>query len=174
MPNGTVAYQVFRDLFSPDASDLTKSHFILVEYTAADAEAVSILERVNAHMRTLDVLFDATAAPGCISSFIYKQNYFKLRGQLEIGGMKPAAVYRLTNPRGGGAVAAKQKQLDAFLCRGRLATERFGTMCIKKLADEQSQFVESLQRFLDANAGAIRLMSESERAVVRRMFVERV
>jgi len=173
-PNGTVAYQVFRDLFSPDASDLTKSHFILVEYTAADAEAVSTLERVNTHMRTLDVLFDVTATSGCISSFIYKQMYSKLRGLLEIGGMKPAAVYRLTNPKGGGVVAAKQKQLDVFLCRERLATERFGNMCIKKLVEAQPGFLSVFKEFLDENAHAIHAMGASDRAVARRMFVERV
>jgi hypothetical protein len=135
--DGTGTYEAFRRLFAPDATDLVKSKIILIEYSTTDLEADDILAKVTAHVETFGVPFDVTLAPGCVSAFLFKDNYTKLRTHLQLGDLRPSAVLRLVNPGGTGAKAARQKQLDAFVARDALPTERVASMCVKGAADTE-------------------------------------
>ncbi len=130
--DGAGTYSAFRGLFAPDATELVKSKFILIEYEASGSDAMDVLAKVTAHVQTLGVLFDVTLAPGCVSAFLFKDDYTKLRHRLQLGILRPSAVLRLVNPGGRGAKAARQNQSDAFVVRDALPTVRTANMCVKR------------------------------------------
>ena len=97
------SYSSFLALFNLDASDLVKSHFLLVEFGTSGkspSDVTSLLDRVKAHFQTLGLLFSIAAVSGCIAAFIYKDNFMKIRSRLSVGGANPDAVLRLTMARG--------------------------------------------------------------------------
>ena len=123
--------EMFRELFVADGSNLKKAHFILLEYRPADeAGGAALFEDVKRHFSQLDLLFDIAALPDHVSIFIYKRGYVHLRLHLSINGIAPSVVLRLAMPKGAGGHAAKTKQTDAFLLRGRLQAPRFANMAV--------------------------------------------
>jgi hypothetical protein len=134
-------YHSFRALFHPDASDLVKSHFLLVEFGTSGnppSETKSLLNRITAHFETLGVLFSTAVVSGCIAAFVYKDNFMKLRSRLSLGDVNPSAVLRLIMSKGTGVKVAKQKQLDAFVTWGGLPAERVENMCIRGSDDSEA------------------------------------
>jgi hypothetical protein len=135
VPGESILYQTFRDLFGADASNLAKSHIILVEYKNTGSDETNALEMVKERLQTLDILYDATVVCGCVSVLIFKSNYMAIRQQLNIHDLTPPLVYRLINPKSIGSQAARQKQLDAFVARSKLPSERVCTMHVKNAAN---------------------------------------
>jgi len=137
-PGSATTYAAFRVLFALDSSDLAKSRFMNIEYDTAgksDSQVGACLEQVKSHYQNLDILFDIIVAAECISAFVYKGSYVKMRHRLVIQELAPPTVYRLINPKGGGCRAAKQRQLDAFLARDSLPGEHFRNMHVKNAAN---------------------------------------
>jgi hypothetical protein len=151
--DGAGTYEAFRRLFAPDATNLVKSKIILVEYDASDSEADDVLQKVSALVQTLGVLFDITVAPGCVSAFLFKDDYTKLRHRLQLGALQPSAVLRLVNPGGAGAKAAKQKQLDAYLARDGLSTERTVNMMVRSGSSDLEGTHWTWEQALEYTAG---------------------
>jgi len=172
VPGESILYQTFRDLFGADASNLAKSHIILVEYKNTGSDETNALEMVKERLQTLDILYDATVVCGCVSVLIFKSNYMAIRQQLNIHDLTPPLVYRLINPKSIGSQAARQKQLDAFVARSKLPSERVCTMHLKNGVNPKPGFLSVFKEFLDENAHAIQAMSASDRAGVRRMAAD--
>jgi len=138
----TTTYTAFRSLFINDITNLAKAHMILVEFKfAAASEADEIMTKATKQYESLDVLFDlAATGPDCISVFIYKANYARLRQHLDLGTHAVSAVLRLQNPKGAGSLAAQRRQLDSFLQRQSLPVLRTGNFLVDTDGDEDTHW----------------------------------
>ena len=118
-------YDAFRALFTVDASELVKTHFILVEYPVpTGSDEAALLEVAKRTFAKLGLRFDLAFVPGHLTAFLYKPGFAKVRNRLALDSLQPSAILRLTMPRRAGGYAAKRVQTDAFLARQRLPFNR--------------------------------------------------
>ena len=122
-------YGAFRALFAVDASELVKTHFILVEYPVpTGSDEAALLEVAKRSFEKLGLRFDLAFVPGHLTAFLYKPGFAKLRNRLALDSLQPSAILRLAMPRRAGGYAAKRVQTDAFLARQRLTFNRCANM----------------------------------------------
>ena len=131
------AYSDFKSLFAVDASDLTKAHYILAEFNCATrSEAAEILTKVAEQYESMDLLFDAVAHETCVSIFIFKAGFARIRARLDLDTRAVDTVLRLKNPKGAGQLSAKRRQLEACLARQALPAQHQGTILVKQAVDD--------------------------------------
>ena len=122
-------YDAFRALFVVDASELVKTHFILLEYPVpTGSDEAALLEVARQCFEKLGLRFDLAFVPGHLTAFLYKSGFAKLRNRLALNSLQPSAILRLSMPIRAGGYAAKRAQTDAFLARQRLPFTRCASM----------------------------------------------
>ena len=119
-------YDAFRAMFVADASELVKTHFLLVEYPVpTSSDQAALLEVAKQSFATLGLRFDLAFVQDHLTAFLYKPGFAKLRNRLALDSLQPSAILKLAMPRRAGGHAAKRVQTDAFLARQRLPFSRF-------------------------------------------------
>jgi hypothetical protein len=122
-------YDAFRARFVVDASELAKTHFILVEYPVpTGSDEAALLEVARQCFEKLGLRFDLAFVPGHLTAFLYKSGFAKLRNRLALNSLQPSAILRLSMPPRAGGYAAKRVQTDALLDRQRLPFTRCASM----------------------------------------------
>ena len=130
VPPGT--YDAFRALFVADASELVKTHFILVEYPVpTGSDEAALLGVAKRCFDNLGLWFDLAFVPGHLTAFLYKRGFAKTRHRLALDSLQPSAILRLAMPHRAGGYAAKRVQTDAFLARDRLPFNRCANMGLR-------------------------------------------
>ena len=86
----TVSLDAFRSLFVDDATNLKKSHFVLLEYSASDdAGCAELLNQAKETFEQLGLCFDIASVGSRLSVFLYKSSYAAVRGRLSLNGLEP-------------------------------------------------------------------------------------
>ena len=141
-----VSYANFRSSFNPHGGELTKIHWMLVEYP------VGCKDLLARHMASIseegiDVYYDITAEADCTSMFLFKPSYHKFSSKLRIANwgqiQEPVAVLRANLPTRHGNNAAREMQLRICKAREASITSRVSNMRVMQ-REEYEQYTAEL------------------------------